>query len=199
MGCAILSAFMPWGVVMNSFDVVSLIVVVVALILGFFQGAVRMIIVMIMAYIGLIIAGLYFQTIGDWLHLAANISTLESYSLAYIAVFVLCMLTLSSMGIYTFRFFRGNIESIVNRTIGLVCSMTTVLLLLGTLAHLLLIIPNNGTASEMRSFIGSDLLRTVATARFAVPLSNMVAPIVLQILDPFVFSDINQLFLTPIP
>jgi len=158
-----------------------------------------MIIVMIMAYIGLIIAGLYFQTIGDWLHLAANISTLESYSLAYIAVFVLCMLTLSSMGIYTFRFFRGNIESIVNRTIGLVCSMTTVLLLLGTLAHLLLIIPNNGTASEMRSFIGSDLLRTVATARFAVPLSNMVAPIVLQILDPFVFSDINQLFLTPIP
>jgi len=199
MGCAILSAFMPWGVVMNSFDVVSLIVVVVALILGFFQGAVRMIIVMIMAYIGLIIAGLYFQTIGDWLHLAANISTLESYSLAYIAVFVLCMLNLSSMGIYTFRFFRGNIESIVNRTIGLVCSMTTVLLLLGTLAHLLLIIPNNGTASEMRSFIGSDLLRTVATARFAVPLSNMVAPIVLQILDPFVFSDINQLFLTPIP
>jgi membrane protein required for colicin V production len=171
----------------------------VALILGFFQGAVRMIIVMIMAYIGLIIAGLYFQTIGDWLHLAANIGLLESYSVAYVTVFILCMLTLSSMGIYTFRFFRGNTESIANRTIGLVCSVTTVLLLLGVLAHLLLILPIDGIASDVRSFISTDILRTVAAARFAEPLSTTVAPIVLQILDPFVFSDINQLFSIPTP
>ena len=158
-----------------------------------------MIIIMIMSYLGLIIAGLYFQTIGDWLHLTANIGLLESYSVAYIAVFILCMLTLSSMGIYTFRFFRGNTESIVNRTIGLVCGVTTVLLLLGVLAHLLLIIPIDGTASEVRSFIGTETVRTIAAARFAVPLSNIVSPIVLQILDPFVFSDINQLFSTPTP
>ena len=184
---------------MNSFDLVSLIIVLVALILGFFQGAVRMIIVTIMAYIGLIIAGLYFQTIGDWLHLAANIGLLESYSLAYIAVFVLCMLTLSSMGIYTFRFFRGNTESIVNRLIGIVFSGITVLLLIGVFAHLLLILPIDGTSSEVRSFIGADTLRTVATARFAAPLGNAAAPLVLQMLDPFVFSDINQLFSIPTP
>ena len=184
---------------MNSFDLVSLIIVLVALILGFFQGAVRMIIVTIMAYIGLIIAGLYFQTIGDWLHLAANIGLLESYSLAYIAVFVLCMLTLSSMGIYTFRFFRGNTESIVNRLIGIVFSGITVLLLIGVFAHLLLILPTDVAPSEMRSFIGTETLRTVASARVAVPLSTAVAPLVLQLLDPFVFSDINQLFSTPKP
>lgn len=184
---------------MNTFDLVSLVVIVIALILGFFQGAVRMIIVTIMTYIGLVIAGLYFQTIGDWLHLATNISLLESYSLAYIIVFGLCMLTLSSMGVYTFRFFRGNTESLVNRTLGFAFSGITTLLLIGVLAHLLLILPIDGTTSDVRSFIGTDILRTVATARFAAPLGNAAAPLVLQMLDPFVFSDINQLFLTPTP
>ena len=66
-------------------------------------------------------------------------------------------------------------------------------------AHLLLILPTDVTPSEMRSFIGTETLRTVASTRIAVPLSNAVAPIVLQILDPFVFSDINQLFSTPTP
>ncbi len=184
---------------MNSFDLVSLIIIVIALILGFFQGAVRMITITVMAYIGLVIAGLYFQTIGDWLHLTTNIGLLESYSLAYIAVFGLCMLTLSSMGIYTFRFFRGNTDSIVNRVIGLVFSGVTVLLLIGVFAHLLLILPTDVSAGDMRSFIGATTLHTIATARFAAPLSNAVAPIVLLILDPFVFSDINQLFLSTTP
>jgi uncharacterized membrane protein required for colicin V production len=184
---------------MNSFDLVSLIIIVIALLFGFFQGAVRMIVITIMSYIGLVIAGLYFQTIGDWLHLAANIGSLESYSLAYITVFVLCMLTLSSMGMYTFRFFRGNTESIVNRIIGLAFSMVTVVILIGVFAHLLLILPTDGTSNELRSFISTNTLHTVATARFATPLSNIVAPIVLQMLDPFVFSDINQLFSIPTP
>jgi len=181
------------------FDLVSLIIFVIALILGFFQGAVRMITITVMGYIGLVIAGLYFQTIGDWLHLAANIGLLESYSLAYITVFVLCMLTLSSIGIYTFRFFRGNTDSIVNRVIGLVFSGVTILLLIGVYAHLMLILPIDVSTSEMRSFIGATTLHSIATARFATPLSNAVAPLVLQILDPFVFSDINQLFSTPTP
>jgi hypothetical protein len=103
------------------------------------------------------------------------------------------------MGIYTFRFFRGNTESIVNRLIGIVFSGITVLLLIGVFAHLLLILPTDVAPSEMRSFVGTETLRTLASARVAVPLSTAVAPLVLQILDPFVFSDINQLFSTPTP
>lgn len=184
---------------MNLFDIFSLIVVLTALILGFFQGAVRMIIITLMVYIGLIIAGLYFQTIGDWFHLTTNINLLECYSLAYITVFGLGLLTLGSMALYTFRFFRGDTGSTFNRMTGLVCSVITVLLLLGVFAQLLLILPITLATSDVRSFIGSDTLNTIATARFATPLSKIVTPIVLQILDPFVFSDIDQLFFTPTP
>ena len=180
---------------MNSFDLVSLIIIVIALLFGFFQGAVRMIIVAMMSYIGLIISGLYFQTLGDRLHLATNIGLLESYCLAYITVFVLCMLTLSSMGVYTFRFFRGNTQSVLNRIIGLLFSVVTATFLIGAFAHLMVILPTDVTISgELRSFIGAPLLHTIATARFATLLSPVVAPLMLRILDPFVFSDINLLF-----
>ena len=186
---------------MNTFDITCLVILEIMGIIGFFQGAVRMLVITIVAYICLILAGLYFQAVGDQIHLAVELSNYESISVAYMGVFLACMITLSSMGIYTFRFLRGNIESPLNRGIGVIASLFTSGVLLGAFAHLVLLqlLPDNAAAT--RTLIGDPaFIELITTARLAQPLADGANALLTRILAPFVFSDINQLFfMTPTP
>lgn len=185
---------------MNTFDIVCLVILFVSVVVGFFQGAVRMLVIMGVSYVCLILAGLYFQSIGDQIHIASDISIAESYALAFMVVFVACVITLGSMGIYTFRFLRGNTASTMNRVIGVLASSITSMVLVGVFAHLVLLLASPDNAVGTRTIIGNpDFLASIQAARIAQPLSDGVNTLLIQILDPFVFSDINQLFMPKVP
>lgn len=186
---------------MNTFDIVCLTIFVVSIMLGFFQGAVRMLVITAVAYVCLILAGLYFQALGDQIHLAGDFSIYESYCLAFMGVFLACMITLGSMGIYTFRFLRGNTAATVNRVIGVVASLFTSSILIGAFAHLVLYMAMPDNVPGARTLIGTPaFIDVVSSARLAKPLGDIANSLLVPVLDPFVFSDIKQLFsLTPTP
>lgn len=185
---------------MNTFDIACLAFILVAVVLGFFQGAVRMLVITVVSYICLILAGLYFQSLGDQIHLAGDFSLTESYILAFVVVFMACMITLSSMGIYTFRFLRGNPSSTINRVLGVLASVFTVIILIGAFAHLVMLLANPDMALGARTLIGTpEFIELVSSARLAQPFGDVANTLIATALNPFVFSDINQLFSLPIP
>lgn len=182
---------------MNTFDITCLVILCVSGIVGFFQGAVRMLVITFVSYVCLVLAGLYFQAVGDQIHLAVALSIYESFGIAYMGVFLACMITLGSMGIYTFRFLRGNTESTLNRSIGVIASIFTSGVLLGVFAHLVMLqlLPEN--AAGARTLIGDPaFIELISSAQLAKPLADGANALLVRILDPFVFSDINQLFFT---
>jgi uncharacterized membrane protein required for colicin V production len=185
---------------MNTFDIACLVFLLIALLLGFFQGAVRMLVIAVVSYICFILAGLYFLTFGDQLHLSVDFSIMESYVLAFIGVFLACLITLSSMGVYTFRLISGNPSATLNRVFGVVASVFTMGVLLGAFAHLVMMLATTDMVPGSRTLIGTpEFIELVRSARLAKPLADAANSLLVVALDPFVFSDINQLFPPPTP
>lgn len=180
---------------MNTFDIICLVVLLISVLLGFFQGAVRMLVITVVSYICLVLAGLYFQTLGDQIHLSGQFSVYESYALAFMGVFLACAITLGSMGIYTFRFLRGNTQSTFNRTIGIIACLITSGVLLGVFAHLVVLQATPDNVAGTKTLIGDPaFIQLISTSRLAGPLGDSANALLVRVLDPFVFSDINQLF-----
>lgn len=186
------------SVVMSIFDFISVIVFLLAMLIGAMQGIVRPLMTAVVAYVSLVLAGLYFQKVGDTFHLYSNISLLESHILAFMGVFAVFWVVLVLMGMYTFRFFDPQSGgAFFSRSIGMLVNLFVVAVIWGVAAHLLLLSqtitaePGGNTIllteSIQNAINGSSLIR---------PLALNTAPQVVRWMDMFVYSDIYELFPT---
>lgn len=180
---------------MNPFDFATLLVCFIALGFGFFYGILRMVVFGVLAVICLVLAGLYFQTFGDLLHLYANINLPESHAIAFLSTFLVTFILLTAMGLYTFRSIAGDIQSTTNRVTGIAVSLINTLMVWGTVAHLFIFITQAVPEAETISvFGGTQSVALVQTSKTIKPLAVAAAPTVVSIVAPFVFSDIYELF-----
>ena len=180
---------------MNPFDFATLLVCFIALGFGFFYGVLRMIVFGVLAFICLVLSGLYFQTFGDLLHLYANINLSESHAIAFLSTFIVTFIVLTAMGLYTFRSIAGDIQSTTSRIAGIAVSLINTLIVWGTVAHLFIFVTQAVPEAETISvFGGTQAIALVESSKTIKPLAVATTPTVVSIMAPFVFSDINELF-----
>lgn len=91
---------------MNLIDVFFLFLLVAGLALGFFQGTVKLLIAIIAFYVGIVLASLYFQSVGNFFRLRFNSSAEVGQITAFATVLAVSFLLLTAAGLYTFRYFK---------------------------------------------------------------------------------------------
>jgi uncharacterized membrane protein required for colicin V production len=182
--------------VMSIFDFISVIVFLLAMLIGAMQGIVRPLVTAVVAYISLVLAGLYFQKVGDMFHLYSNISLLESHILAFIGMFVGFWAVLFAMGMYTFRFFDAQSgEAFFSRSIGMIVNLLVMVVVWGVLSHLLLLSQTITIESGSNTFLLTNgLQQLINDSSLIRPLALNTAPQVVKWIDVFVYSDIYELF-----
>lgn len=182
--------------VMSIFDFVSVIVFLFAMLIGAMQGVVRPLVTAAVAYISLVLAGLYFQKAGDMFHLYSNISLLESHILAFIGMFLGFWVVLLMMGMYTFRFFDAQSgEAFFSRSIGMLVNLFVMLIVWGVASHLLLLSQTITLESGSNTFLlTTNLQQAINDSSLIRPLALNTAPQVVKWIDVFVYSDIYELF-----
>lgn len=184
--------------VMSVYDFVSVIIILIAMLFGAMQGIIRPLVTTFVSYISLVLAGLYFQKIGDMIHLYSNINLLESHILAFIGTFLGFWVVLLIMGMYTFRFFDAQSSgAFFSRSIGLIINLFMILIVWGTISHLLLL-SQTVVVDEVSNTIllRTDLQTALIESKIVRPLATNTAPQVVKWIDTFVYSDIYELFPT---
>ncbi|MFZ9857051.1 MAG: CvpA family protein [Roseiflexaceae bacterium] len=181
---------------MSIFDFVSVIVLLLAMLIGAMQGIVRPLVTAVISYISLVLAGLYFQKVGDMFHLYSNVSLLESHILVFIGMFVGFWFILLAMGMYTFRFFDAQSgEAFFSRSIGMLINLLVMIIVWGIFSHLLLLSQTITIESGINSFLLTDTLQQMINDSSLIrPLALNTAPQIVKWIDVFVYSDIYELF-----
>lgn len=181
---------------MSIFDFVSVIILLLAMLLGAMQGVVRPLVTAVVAYISLVLAGLYFQKVGDTFHLYSNISLLESHILAFIGMFTGFWVVLLAMGMYTFRFFDAQSgEAFFSRSIGMILNLMVMIVIWGVMSHLLLLSQTITLEPGSNTFLLTpNLQQSINDSSLIRPLALNTAPQVVKWIDVFVYSDIYELF-----
>jgi len=182
---------------MNLYDFLTILLLGCGLVVGLWQGLIRTIVVAVVAYACLLLAGLYFQKLGDSIHLVANYNLLESHIIAFMVVFILTSMVLMSMGSYTFRFVGQELFGTVGRVGAAVVSIVVFMAVWGVFASLLLQLPNVSVEPNMQTFFMSSTNITAITEAKTLPVvAQLFTNPVLQLMDPFVFSDVYDIFPT---
>ncbi len=86
---------------MNGTDLMFILLLLGGLALGFFQGTLKLVIAIIAFYVGIVLASLYFQPIGNFFRVRFNSSTEVGQITAFAVVLVVSFLLLTGAGLYT--------------------------------------------------------------------------------------------------
>ena len=172
---------------MNLIDLVFILLLLGGLALGFFQGTLKFLIAIIAFYVGLVLASLYFQSVGNFFRQKFNSSAEVGQVTAFAAVLAVSFLLLTVAGLYTFRYFKMPASlDFIDKILGTLLGLCMAALFLGILAVLLkdLFVFRNpaGTAAMpiMTSFQNS--VRSSTMVSF---FSNNVLPLIYATARPF--------------
>src|SRR5262249_61539673 len=89
------------GTTMNLIDILFLLILLGGLALGFFQGTVKLLIAIIAFYVGIVLASLYFQSVGNFYRLRFNSSAEVGQITAFATVLAVRFILLTFAGFDT--------------------------------------------------------------------------------------------------
>ncbi len=170
---------------MNFIDLIFLLFLVAMLAVGFFQGMIRLGVLLAAFYLSLVLASLYYPALGGFFFRSFGSARYVSEYTAFALVLMLSFIVLTVAGLYTFRYarFPGQLEY-VDRIGGVLLGLVFGSLIIGMFAVLLwnMMILRGGETLDFpimgalgRSVRGSFLLRYFA---------NSILPQVYDIVDP---------------
>jgi uncharacterized membrane protein required for colicin V production len=181
---------------MNIMDLLFILLFFGMLAIGFFQGMVRILVLLVAFYLALVLASLYYPSLGEFFVRNFGTQRFVGQYLAFALVLFFGFLLLALAGLYTFRYFRmpGGLE-FLDRIVGAVLGMVFGALLIGIFAALLynLMIVRGGRTIDfplMRA-LGNSIASSFMIGYF----SNEVLPLVYSFLDPILPDGANLLFL----
>lgn len=123
---------------MNGTDLMFILILLGGLALGFFQGTVKLVIAIVAFYVGIVLASLYFQSVGNFFRLRFNTTTDVGQITAFAVVLMLSFLLLTVAGLYTFRYFRMPASlDFFDKILGTLLGLLMAALFMGMLAVLL--------------------------------------------------------------
>lgn len=180
---------------MNLMDILFILLFVAMLAVGFFQGMVRLAILILAFYLSLVLASLYYPSLGEFFVRSFGGDRFVSQYMAFSLVLLIGFVLLTLAGLYTFRYFRmpGGllyVDSIVGTIFGLFFGA----LVVGILATLLynLMVLRGGRNIDLPLF--RSLGNAVASSFVINYFSNTVLPLSYTFLDPILPEGADLLF-----
>jgi membrane protein required for colicin V production len=169
----------------NFIDILLILLFFGMLALGFFQGMIRLIVLILAFYLSLVLASLYYPAVGEFFVRRLDAQRFVGQYVGFALVLFFSFIALAAAGIYTFRYAQlpGQLQYL-DRIIGTLLGMVLGAFVVGILAAVLwnLMIVRGGRTIDfpfMRS-LGS----AVATSQVLSYFANYLLPNVYALLDP---------------
>src|ERR1700712_4999045 len=123
---------------MNVIDILFILLLLAGLALGFFQGTIKLLIAIIAFYVSIVLASLYFQSVGSFFRQKFNSSQDVGEITAFATVLLVTFLLLTMAGLYTFRYMKVPLTlDFFDKIIGTLLGLFMAALFMGMLAVLL--------------------------------------------------------------
>jgi uncharacterized membrane protein required for colicin V production len=173
---------------MNFVDALFILLLLGGLALGFFQGTIKLLVTIIAFYVGIILASLYFTTVGVTFQRRFGSSLHVGQITAFAIILLVAFLLLTVAGIYTFRYARMPASlDFIDRIAGTMLGLVMACLLLGMLGVILKLLFYGAIVADLpiiASFQGS------VKGSFLVGFfSNQILPLIFVTVQPFLPSD----------
>ncbi len=180
---------------MNIMDILFILLFFTTLAIGFFQGMVRLLVIIIAFYLAMVLASLYYPSLGEFFVRRLGAERFVGQYVAFTLVLFFASLLLTFAGLYTFRYFRmpGGLEYL-DRALGAVLGLVFGALLIGILAALLwnLMIIRGGRNIDLPLMRG--LGNAIANSFVLRYFSDVVLPLAYGTLDPVLPEGADLLF-----
>jgi len=180
---------------LNLMDILLILLFFGTLAVGFFQGALRLLVLMVGFYLALVLASLYYPALGEFIVRNFGAERFVGQYLAFFLVLFFGFALLAVAGLYTFRYVRapGGLEYL-DRVVGTLLGMVFGALVVGVVSSLLwnLMILRGGRNIDLPLF--SALGASIANSFVLQYFSNQVLPLVYSFLDPILPDGANMLF-----
>ena len=180
---------------MNLMDILFILLFFGMLIVGFFQGMVRLLVLILAFYLALVLASLYYPSLGEFFVRNFDSQRFVGQYVAFALVLFVSFLLLTLAGLYTFRYFRmpGGLEYL-DRIGGTLLGLVFGGMIVGILAVLLynLMVVRGGRNIDLPLFraFGDAVASSTVMDYFA----NIILPQSYNILDPILPEGADLLF-----
>ncbi len=166
-------------------DIVFLFLFIGALVLGFFQGVVRLAVILVAFYLSLVLASFYFFSFGKFLVKSFHTTTSVGQYVGFVIVMLVALALLTAAGLYTFRYAKLPGQLLyVDRISGMFLGMVFGSLLLGIFGVLLWNLMIERGAETLELPIMHWLGRSVRNSFLMGYFSDYVLPRAYDFADP---------------
>ena len=176
-------------------DIFLLLLLIVCIAIGFFQGMIKLVIAIIAFYLGLVLGTLYYPSMADFmvrrLHTARYVGEYVGFALVLFVSFVLLLIA----GVYTFRYaaLPGRLQY-VDRIIGTILGVLLGGFIIGIFAMVLynMMVVRNGQnlGFPLAKALGNSTSRSFLVAYFR----GSVLPWAFSVLSPVLPSGAQLIF-----
>jgi membrane protein required for colicin V production len=123
---------------MNVIDILFILLLLGGLALGFFQGTIRLIVAIVSFYVGIVLASLYFTTVGLFFQRRFSSTLFVGQIMAFALILLVAFMLLTIAGLYTFRYAKMPPSlDFIDRIIGTLLGLLLGCLFLGMFAIVL--------------------------------------------------------------
>ena len=150
---------------MGTIDIVILACFLPAVVMGLKNGFVRQLVALAVVVLGIWLSVRFSDTVGAWLTARFEIEPFWIKAISFIGIFIVTALILNLLGKLLEKVLDIAMLGWLNRLLGLVLSLATAALIIGTLIYLV------NSANELMSFIPKEQLER---SRFYKPLLELV-------------------------
>ena len=174
---------------MNFVDILFLLLLLGGLALGFFQGTIKLLVAIIAFYVGILLASLYFTTIGLTFKQRFHSSLEVGQITAFAVILLVAFLLLTVAGLYTFRYARLPASlDFIDRMAGTVLGLVLAGLFLGMLGVILKLLFYRDIAVADLPIIAS-FQNSVKSSFLVLFFSNQILPLIFVTLQPILPRD----------
>lgn len=183
---------------MNFIDLFFLLLLVAMLAIGFFQGMIRLIVLIVALYLSVVLASLYFPAVATFFQRQFGTQRIPAEYIAFTILLMVSFILLTVAGLYTFRYAKmpGQLQY-VDRIIGVVLGVVLAGLFIGIFAVVLwnLMILRGGENIDwplMRT-LGNGIRRSFLLNYFA----DTVLPQTYDVIGPILPEGARLIFVVP--
>ena len=181
---------------MNIVDLLFIILLISSLAVGMFQGTLRLLIAIIVLYVSILLASLYFQPLGNFFRVRFNSTVEVAQIVAFSTILLVAFILLLLAGLYTFRYARipTNLE-FLDRILGTLFGLVLGALVLGMFAVLLrdLFVFQSPATTLNYPFMETfqDGVRSSILVR---TFNGYILPLIYRSIDPILPPEANIIF-----
>lgn len=172
---------------MNFIDLIFLFLLIGMMALGFFQGTIRLLVLIFAFYLSVFLASLYFDMLGGFLYANVGGSSDASDYIGFLIITIITFAVLTVVGLYTFRYVElptGALQ-LLSRVLGVFLGLILAGLVLGMLAVILWNMFVTHGAERVNVFLFPTIGRAVRTSTVLGFFGAEILPETYNLVRPF--------------